>query len=47
VRLAPRVNGHRNAALSMLGDGVVPQQAAYAYRMLLDALTERRLACAA
>jgi len=45
--LAPRANGHRNAALGMLGDGVVPQQAVYAYRMLLGALGERLLGSAA
>lgn len=39
--LAPRATGHRNAALSMLGDGVVPQQAEYAYRELLGVLFGR------
>lgn len=31
----------RNEMLSLLGDGVVPQQAAYAFRFLLDHLAER------
>lgn len=31
----------RNAQLKALGNGVVPQQAAAAYRMLLPALRER------
>lgn len=39
--LADRPSGHRNAALSLLGDGVVPQQAAYAYRFLLGHLSGR------
>lgn len=36
--LAPRVTGERNAMLSLLGDGVVPQQAAAAFAELLDEL---------
>lgn len=39
--LAPRAGSHRNAALSMLGDGVVPQQAEHAFRSLLAHLTAR------
>lgn len=39
--LAPRASGHRNAALSLLGDGVMPQQGAAAYRFLLDHLAQR------
>lgn len=38
--LAPRPAGQRNAALSMLGDGVVPQQAARAYRELLPVVLD-------
>lgn len=39
--LAPRANGHRNAALSLLGDGVVPQQGAAAFTFLLGHLAQR------
>lgn len=39
--LAPRASGHRNAALSLLGDGVVPQQGAAAFTFLLDHLAQR------
>jgi DNA (cytosine-5)-methyltransferase 1 len=39
--LAARANGHRNAALSLLGDGVVPQQGAAAFRYLLGHLAQR------
>lgn len=39
--LAPRPPGHRNAALSLLGDGVVPQQLAHGYRLALADLAGR------
>jgi DNA (cytosine-5)-methyltransferase 1 len=42
--LAARQSGYRNARLSLLGDGVVPQQAEHAYRLCLGALTAERAA---
>lgn len=39
--LAPRANGHRNACLSLLGDGVMPWQGAVAFIDLLGHLADR------
>lgn len=39
--LARRADGHRNAALSLLGDGVMPQQGAAAFGFLLAHLAQR------
>lgn len=39
--ISTRPTGWRNAALSLLGDGVVPQQGGYAFRMMLDELFSR------
>lgn len=38
VAVTPKASSVRNAHLSLLGDGVVPQQAAYAFRLMLDEL---------
>lgn len=40
--LAPRPLGHRNAQLSLLGDGVVPQQLAHGFRLALADLADAR-----
>lgn len=39
-KLSKRSDGHRGAALSLLGDGVVPQQGVAAFTVLFDALED-------